>query len=63
MRHAEPEVKLQLMINAIETLLAAGYVYIGMDHFSKPDDDLAVPSGRGGCTAISRVTRPTAIAT
>src|SRR3989337_818786 len=36
----QAEVKLQLMINAIETLLAAGYVYIRMDHFSKPDDDL-----------------------
>jgi oxygen-independent coproporphyrinogen III oxidase len=43
----QPEVKLQLMINAIETLLAAGYVYIGMDHFSKPDDDLAVAQRQG----------------
>ena len=43
----QPEVKLQLMINAIETLLDAGYVYIGMDHFSKPDDDLAVAQRQG----------------
>ncbi len=43
----QPEVKLQLMTNAIETLLAAGYVYIGMDHFSKPDDDLAVAQRQG----------------
>ncbi len=26
----------------IERLCGAGYVYIGMDHFAKPDDDLAV---------------------
>jgi len=43
----QPEVKLQLMVSAIETLLAAGYVYIGMDHFSKPDDDLAVAQRQG----------------
>ncbi|MCX7144610.1 MAG: oxygen-independent coproporphyrinogen III oxidase, partial [Proteobacteria bacterium] len=43
----QPEVKLQLMISAIETLLAAGYIYIGMDHFSKPDDDLAVAQRQG----------------
>ena len=23
-------------------LTAAGYVYIGMDHFAKPDDELAI---------------------
>src|SRR3569832_2430589 len=27
---------------SIERLAAAGYVYIGMDHFAKPDDELAV---------------------
>ena len=43
----QPEVKLQLMITAIETLLDAGYVYIGMDHFSKPGDDLAVAQRQG----------------
>jgi oxygen-independent coproporphyrinogen III oxidase len=43
----QPEVKLQLMISAIETLLDAGYVYIGFDHFSKPDDDLAVAQRQG----------------
>ena len=26
----------------IERLSAAGYVYIGMDHFAKPDDELAI---------------------
>ncbi|HAT29827.1 MAG TPA: coproporphyrinogen III oxidase, partial [Janthinobacterium sp.] len=31
----------------IERLCAAGYVYIGMDHFAKPGDDLAVAQGDG----------------
>ena len=29
-------------------LTAAGYVYIGMDHFALPDDDLALAQARGG---------------
>ncbi len=29
------------MKTVIEQLTAAGYVYIGMDHFAKPDDELA----------------------
>ena len=33
---------------AIETLVAAGYVYIGMDHFALPDDELARAQERGG---------------
>ena len=37
-----PEAKLQLLKNTIETLTEAGYEYIGMDHFAKPDDELAV---------------------
>jgi oxygen-independent coproporphyrinogen-3 oxidase len=35
------EVKLALLQLAIEKLSAAGYVYIGMDHFALPEDDLA----------------------
>ena len=31
----------------IARLTAAGYVYIGMDHFAKPDDDLAVAQRQG----------------
>ena len=42
-----PEVKLALMTNAIARLEAAGYVYIGMDHFAKPDDELAVAQRKG----------------
>jgi len=31
----------------IGTLGAAGYVYIGMDHFARPDDDLAIAQAQG----------------
>lgn len=37
-----PEVKLELMVSAIRRLSEAGYVHIGMDHFAKPGDELAV---------------------
>ena len=37
-----PEEKLQILKMTVEKLTAAGYVFIGMDHFSKPDDDLSV---------------------
>ena len=37
-----PEVKLAILALAIETLGKAGYGYIGMDHFAKPGDELAV---------------------
>lgn len=37
-----PEAKLDMLALCIERLTGAGYVYIGMDHFAKPDDDLAV---------------------
>ena len=32
---------------AIDKLTAAGYVYIGMDHFALPDDELALAQQRG----------------
>jgi len=38
----EPQAKLDIMKLAVSTLTDAGYVYIGMDHFAKPDDELAV---------------------
>jgi oxygen-independent coproporphyrinogen III oxidase len=38
-----PETKLQVLKLVIEKLTADGrYVYIGMDHFARPDDELAV---------------------
>ncbi len=42
-----PDVKLEIMTRAIERLGEAGYAYIGMDHFAKPDDDLAVAQRQG----------------
>jgi oxygen-independent coproporphyrinogen-3 oxidase len=39
--------KLGMLQLCIERLGAAGYVYIGMDHFAKPDDDLAVAQRQG----------------
>jgi oxygen-independent coproporphyrinogen-3 oxidase len=34
--------KLAILQHCIEKLTAAGYEYIGMDHFAKPDDELAI---------------------
>ncbi|MFZ5556593.1 MAG: oxygen-independent coproporphyrinogen III oxidase [Pseudomonadota bacterium] len=42
-----PDVKLQILKLAIDRLTAAGYVYIGMDHFAKPHDELAVAQRQG----------------
>ena len=42
------ETKLALLQLAIERLVAAGYLYIGMDHFALPDDELALAQARGG---------------
>lgn len=41
------EEKLSLMAMAIETLVNAGYVFIGMDHFARPDDELALAQQAG----------------
>ena len=41
------DTKLQMLQLCIERLGEAGYVYIGMDHFAKPDDDLAVAQRQG----------------
>jgi oxygen-independent coproporphyrinogen-3 oxidase len=43
----EPSVKLQLYHFALEQLLRAGYEPIGMDHFSLPEDELAVAAREG----------------
>jgi oxygen-independent coproporphyrinogen-3 oxidase len=42
-----PEVKFQLLKLTIEKLADAGYVYIGMDHFARPTDELAVAQRAG----------------
>lgn len=42
-----PEVKLDILQSTIERLTQAGYVYIGMDHFARPDDELALAQQAG----------------
>ncbi len=42
-----PETKLAILESTISKLLDAGYVYIGMDHFAKPDDELAIAQSTG----------------
>ena len=39
--------KLAILEQAINSLTEAGYVYIGMDHFAKPDDELAIAQRNG----------------
>ena len=41
------DTRMQILSLAIRKLTEAGYVYIGMDHFAKPDDELAVAQRRG----------------
>ncbi len=36
----EPALRLRIQLAAIQRLLGAGYVSIGMDHFARPDDEL-----------------------
>jgi len=39
--------RLQILSLAIRKLTDAGYVFIGMDHFAKPDDELAIAQREG----------------
>lgn len=41
------DIKLRMLAMTIEHLQAAGYVYIGMDHFAKPTDELAIAQREG----------------
>jgi oxygen-independent coproporphyrinogen III oxidase len=41
------EIKLAILKQSIEQLTEAGYVYIGMDHFAKPDDELSIAQQQG----------------
>ena len=41
------DARLQILSLAIGKLTDAGYVFIGMDHFAKPDDELAVAQKEG----------------
>ncbi|MCP4766266.1 MAG: oxygen-independent coproporphyrinogen III oxidase [Gammaproteobacteria bacterium] len=44
----DPGEKLDILHSAIDKLTEAGYEYIGMDHFARPDDELAVAQRNGG---------------
>jgi oxygen-independent coproporphyrinogen-3 oxidase len=39
--------KIAMLSDALATLMGAGYVYVGMDHFALPEDDLAVAKRQG----------------
>jgi len=43
----DAENKLQIMSMAVRRLTDAGYRYIGMDHFAKPEDDLSLAQRQG----------------
>jgi oxygen-independent coproporphyrinogen-3 oxidase len=42
-----PDTRLDMLGLCIRRLTQAGYVYIGMDHFARPDDALAVAQAQG----------------
>jgi len=42
-----PATRLSLMQQSIERLSSEGYIYIGMDHFALPDDELAIARETG----------------
>jgi oxygen-independent coproporphyrinogen-3 oxidase len=42
-----PSVKLDILQHSVQQLTQAGYVFIGMDHFAKPEDDLSVALRHG----------------
>lgn len=42
-----PSARLAMLGQAIKHLLADGYVYIGMDHFALPEDELAIAKHQG----------------
>ncbi|MEN8178062.1 MAG: oxygen-independent coproporphyrinogen III oxidase [Pseudomonadota bacterium] len=42
-----PQEKLDILQMTIDKLSAAGYVYVGMDHFAKPDDELVIAQNNG----------------
>ena len=42
-----PAEKLTILQQSITALTHAGYVYIGMDHFAKPDDELSIAQQQG----------------
>ena len=45
-----PDVKLQILQHTIDYLTSKGYIYIGMDHFAKPDNELTIAQRDGELT-------------
>jgi len=43
----DAQTKLDILQQSISQLQQAGYVYIGMDHFARPDDELAIAQREG----------------
>jgi len=43
----DAQTKLAILRQSIDQLQQAGYVYIGMDHFAKPEDELAIAQREG----------------
>jgi oxygen-independent coproporphyrinogen-3 oxidase len=39
--------KITMLASALSAFIEAGYVYVGMDHFALPDDDLAIAKRQG----------------
>jgi len=42
----QPAEKMRMWLQTIDMLTAAGYVFIGLDHFALPDDELAIALAR-----------------
>jgi oxygen-independent coproporphyrinogen-3 oxidase len=42
-----PDQKVAIFLHAIDRLEAAGYLYLGLDHFALPDDELAIAAAAG----------------
>ncbi|MDQ6953822.1 MAG: oxygen-independent coproporphyrinogen III oxidase [Mariprofundaceae bacterium] len=42
-----PQTKLDILEHSINKLLDAGYLFIGMDHFAKSDDEMAIAQAKG----------------
>jgi oxygen-independent coproporphyrinogen-3 oxidase len=51
-----PETKLDLLHHTIDRLCDAGYIYIGMDHFALPDDELVLARQDGTLQLIASAT-------
>ncbi len=43
----KPEEKLKMLKSAVELFQEGGYVFIGMDHFAKPEDELTLAQRKG----------------